>query len=282
MICISASDFATRQRVPARAPVAIAVASGSSGDGRTTVTAGLARCLAAGGRDVLALDANPRDHRLAQALGLFPRPAPAGTRPSGAAPPELLTRIGPRLRLRTSAANTGRLDPIREQAALIWSVNAMRPVPEVLLLDTEPSPANESSLLIGATQHVLLVVSESLSSVTGAARLVRQLYADHAFTRFKVFVNKTRSENAARQVVARIQADCEHMADVILELVGEAPFDSGLRAPVTRGRRAPLPGPLEAVTGLAAAIDAWAPPLALRGTVEFFTEQRLTLGSSRN
>ena len=89
----------------------------------------------------------------------------------------------------------------------------------------------------------------------------------------------TREVHEGPALAARLGAVCDRYLDVVVEYLGEVPFDESLRRAIQHRRalvdlypRAPA---ARALRSLAARIDAWPVPNQPGGHVQFFFERLL-------
>jgi flagellar biosynthesis protein FlhG len=209
----------------------IAVAGGGAGVGKTSAVVNLAMALAKNGKHVLVLDENPRHNNVNACLGLKARydllhvinrdktleqvilPGPEGI--------SLLTAM-------RGIYSLARLSQ-DDQERLIMSFGRLPKPVDVVLVDTAVGGKNHILPLSLAAQQVLVVLSGSVSSITGAYALIKTLSQEYAKRHFLVLLNKVRLEPEAGVIFDNISQVAQRHLSVSLDFVGCIPSDEKLR-----------------------------------------------------
>lgn len=281
-MCDSGGDQAPAPRAQTRSrPVrVVAVTGGKGGVGKTNVSVNLGVALAQRGRSVLLLDADLGLANIDLLLGLRARwnlsHVIAGER-------ELAETIvtGPAgLRVVPGASGVaGMADlPAAVHAGLIRAFSEVGADVDVLLVDTAAGVGNGVLSFARAAQEILVVVCDEPTSVADAYALIK-LLAHCGVRRFHLVSNMTRELHEGPALAARLSAVCDRYLDVVIEYLGEVPYDDAVRRAVQQRRavtdlypRAPA---ARALRALAARIDAWPVPNQPAGHVQFFFERLL-------
>jgi flagellar biosynthesis protein FlhG len=260
-------------------PTVIAIASGTGGVGRTTVTANLAVALGERGRDVLVLDADFVRPSVDLFLGLERHGDTSELIAGARTVEEILVAGPPGVHLVPGGACLGKLSEIAilEPAALIWALDAMPQHIDVLLIDTAAGPRAEVVTFARAAHHAIVVVCDEPASTEGALAFITTLSSEHAVDHFKVIASQTRTLSAGAALYSKLRRACDRLPNVILEHAGTVPYEDCVAQAIRAGRSAleadPNSRAARAFRTLAARVDTWARPIGVRGHLEFFIEQ---------
>jgi flagellar biosynthesis protein FlhG len=271
---------AVRRRPEGPGPTTVITVTSASGSvGRTTVTTNLAVALGARGRSVLILDLDVAHPSVDTLLGLeccgdvddlF-----AGERGVD----EILTPGPPGVHLipGSSRLHAHRGVAIIEQAALIWSLDAMAQHFDVLLIDTASGFRAEVATFSRAAHHVIVVVDEKPGSIGEALEFIASLSREHGINHFKILANHALTIAAGAALFDELRRACDRRVRVTLELAGTVPRDASVGRSASAHRAMvqaePHSASALAVCRIAARSDQWAPPDGVRGHLEFFIDR---------
>lgn len=271
-----AKDTGTRRRTP---PTVIAITSGESRAGRTTVTANLAVALADRGSEVLVLDADFGHASVDALLGIEKRGDISHLLAAERTVDEILVQGPPGVHSIPGCAggNENSTFDVREQAALIWALDTLRRPVDLVLIDTAAGFGTEVATFARAAHHIVVVVGGEPVSTDSALKLITSLSRERAADHFRVLTNRTLTAFAGAERVRELRGACDQLLDVTLEYVGSVPHDYSVRR-AARSRQPvvvtdPRSRAAHAYRALAAQVETWARPKGLRGHLEFFVDR---------
>jgi flagellar biosynthesis protein FlhG len=222
----------------AREPVNIAFAGsrGASGRptgtsfGRSAIVAGLARGLAALGKEVLVVDENPGPDSVAAAFGLASRfdllqavncDVPLAQVLLQA---EHAVRIVPAAR---AARESGRLDGMQRHAVAEW-LRRLQKGADFVLTDTSGHAAGGLSPLVPAPRRLVVVAAANSLSITEAYAQVKRLAQEGGCRSFGVIVARTAGLREGETVFANMRDVARRHLGVELDLLGCLPAQGAL------------------------------------------------------
>jgi flagellar biosynthesis protein FlhG len=266
---------------PRPPPKVIAVASGKGGVGKTTVSVNLATAIAQTGRKTLLLDGDMGLANVDVLLGLTPAWNLSHVLEGRCALEDTILE-GPAGLMVVPAAsgkkNMAELSPA-ENAGIVRAFSELRREIDVLIVDTAAGIADSVTTLSAASQEVVVVVTNDPASITDAYALIKVLSRDHGVNRIQVLANQVANLGEAREIYAGLERVSERFLDVTLAFVGAVPYDDWLKTAVRRQKPVVelYPGSPSALAfqAIARRVEAWVPPTAARGHLEFFVERLL-------
>lgn len=266
---------------PRPPPKVIAVASGKGGVGKTTVSVNLATAIAQTGRKTLLLDGDMGLANVDVLLGLTPAWNLSHVLEGRCALEDTILE-GPAGLMVVPAAsgkkNMAELTPA-ENAGIVRAFSELRREIDVLIVDTAAGIADSVTTLSAASQEVVVVVTNDPASITDAYALIKVLSRDHGVQRVQVLANQVANLGEAREIYAGLERVSERFLDVTLAFVGAVPYDDWLKTAVRRQKPVVelYPGSPSALAfqAIARRVEAWVPPTAARGHLEFFVERLL-------
>jgi flagellar biosynthesis protein FlhG len=257
----------------------IAVTGGKGGVGKTTVSANLAVCIAASGRDVMLVDADLGLANVDVVLGLHTR-FHLGNVIQGECALEDAIVTGPHgLQIVPAASGIKRMANLSpaEHAGIIRAFSDLYHRIEVLIVDTAAGLHDSVMTFSQAAHHVVVVVCDEPASITDAYALIKVLSREHGVQRFQVLANQTRRSGEGPDLFQKISRVCDRFLNVTLEFAGSIPFDDYLRRAVQRQTAVVDAYPASissiALKNLASKADKWSVPQGARGHLEFFVER---------
>jgi flagellar biosynthesis protein FlhG len=257
----------------------IAVTGGKGGVGKTTVSANLAVAIAAGGRDVMLVDADLGMANVDVLLGLRTR-YHLGHVVAGKCALEDAIVTGPHgLQIVPAASGIKQMANLSpaEHAGIIRAFSDLYHRVEVLVVDTAAGLSDSVTTFSQAAQHVLVVVCDEPASITDAYGLIKVLSREHGVQSFKVLANQTRRPGEGPDLYQKISRVCDRFLNVSLEFAGSVPYDDYLRRAVQHQTAVVEAYPASissiALKNLAVKADKWSAPQGARGHLEFFVER---------
>lgn len=257
----------------------VAVTSGKGGVGKTNVSANLGVALAAGGSEVLLLDADLGLANVDVMLGL----QASGNLShviSGERELEEILLDGPSgLRIIPAASGIQRMAELNhaEHAGLIRAFSGLSFSPDVLLIDTAAGISDSIVTFSRAAHEVLVVVCDEPASITDAYALIKLLNREHGVYRFRILANMVRSTQEGLELFRKLNRVSERFLDATLDYCGAIPHDEYLRKAVQRQRAVvdayPRSKAAQAFGKLAQKVVHWPAPAAATGSIEFFVER---------
>lgn len=209
----------------------VTVAGGKKGVGKTSVVVNLAMTLARNGKNVLILDESSRHNNVNAHLGLQ-------------TPHDLIHVInrdktleqvilqGPHdvsvLTAKRGIHSLARLNT-QDQDWLIKCFSELSKPVDVVLIDTAIGSASQVLPLGLASQQVLIVLSDSPSSITDAYALIKIMSMEYAKQHFLIVVNKVESEHAGHTIFDNISRVARRHLSVSLDYMGCIQSDVKLR-----------------------------------------------------
>jgi flagellar biosynthesis protein FlhG len=266
-------------RMSCRPVKVIAVTGGKGGVGKTTVSANLAVALAAGGREVMLLDADLGLANVDVVLGVQTK-FHLGHVLRGDCALEDIIVTGPRgLQIVPAASGIGSMANLSraEIVGLIRAFSDLYHAVDILVIDTAAG-INDSVVTFSQTaHHVLVVVCDEPASITDAYSLIKVLSRDHGVRNFQILANQTRRPGEGPELFQKIARVCDRFLNVSLEFAGFVPFDEQLRHAVQQQSAVveayPLARSSQAFKKLVQKADKWCVPSGARGHLEFFVER---------
>jgi len=205
----------------------ITLAGGMKGVGKTTIAVNMAAVLAEQGKRVLLIDENPCPDNIGARFGLKTRF-------------DLLHAINQDRRLDQvvlqGSENVFVLSASRGMAALsslgalaqnrlVTNFSQLTDSIDVILIDTAMDGETQILPLSLASEQVLIVISGSAASLTGAYALIKMMSQEYAKQNFMVFVNKADTMQSAYAVYENFSHVVQQYLSVSLELAGYAQSD---------------------------------------------------------
>ena len=274
-------DQAAGLSLAARPVKVIAITGGKGGVGKTNVAANLGTALCRLGRQVLLLDADLGLANVDVVLGVRARlnleHVVAGecglgdvivTAPSG-------LKIVPASSGNAAMANLART----VQGGLIQAFSELLEPLDVLLIDTAAGLSESVLTFSEAAQRITVVVCDEPAALTDAYGLIKALRRRQSSARLDVVANMVEDEAHGRALHDKLVRVTDRFLGFVPGYQGAIPRDDYLRRAVQRQTSVVdgFPGSTSAraFMRLAQAVDAWRPPRAPSGGLEFFVERLL-------
>lgn len=212
----------------------IAVTSGKGGVGKTNVAANIAVAMAALDQDVMLLDADLGLANIDVLLDLQPQFNLADV-VSGCCDLDSTVLSGPGgVRIVPAASGDwSMIDlPVAAQAAIIQSFSDLTDQPDVLVVDTAAGLSASVARFVQAAQRAVVVVCDEPASITDAYALIKVFSQRFGISHFDVVTNQTHSSWEGRVLFAKLRRVADQYLDVVLEHLGNVPYDRWLRRAV--------------------------------------------------
>jgi len=262
-------------------PQVIAIASGKGGVGKTTVSVNLATAIAQTGRKTLLLDGDLGLANVDVLLGLTPSWNLSHVLEGRCSLEETILEGPCGLMVVPAASGKKNMAELgaAENAGIIRAFSELQREIDVLIVDTAAGIADSVTTLSAASQEVVVVVTNDPASITDAYALIKVLSRDHGVQRVQILANQVANLGEAREIYAGLERVSGRFLDVTLGFVGAVPYDDWLKTAVRRQKPVVelYPGSPSALAlqSIARRVEAWVPPSAARGHLEFFVERLL-------
>ncbi|MGE5470014.1 MAG: MinD/ParA family ATP-binding protein [Bacteroidota bacterium] len=257
--------------------------AGCEGVGRSVAVANIGVALARLGKEVLIIDEHASRDDIAAFFGM---PAPydlLNVVQRELALSQVLLQPMNGLRVLPAAKavkKLGRLSLAQQQTLLDAMSGLERPV-DVILVDASMAHPHGFSPFGLASQEAVVVLSGSSASITEAYALIKKV--SHAFSRkrFRILVNKVRSQPDARSIYENIAQVAAQRGVAQLDYAGAVPLDDALRQSAQLCRSVLLQAPdsasAHAFRDIAADLLYWQRGDCEAGGVQYFMQQLLHL-----
>lgn len=203
----------------ARGPATIAFAGSA---GRAALVAGLARGLAAAGKEVLVIDEHAGGGNVAAAFGLRSRFDLLQAVNRDVPASQVLLQPEPSIRLlpaARAARQCARLDAMARRAMAEWLRRLQKGV-DFVLVDAAERAAADFSPLLPQPQRIVIAVSPGGPAITEAYAQMKRLAQSRDCRRFDVVVIRAASAAEGRTVFANLSAVASRHLGAELELIG--------------------------------------------------------------
>ncbi|WP_439862015.1 P-loop NTPase [Pseudomonas sp. MBLB4136] len=257
----------------------IAVTSGKSGAGKTSVAVNLALALADLGRRVVLLDADLAMGNVDVALGLIAERTLADVVGGQCAVSDVILRHSSGVRVVPAASGQPHMSRLsaRQHAEIIHAVSELGDSLDYLIIDTAGGLSQASLDFVCAAREVLIVANGEPAAISAACALIRQLNCEYGIGRVQVLVSMARSAYEGLMVFKKLEQFADSFPDVSLCYLGTVPFEDVVRKSVQQRRAVyeafPRSSCGQAYRRLAERVEGWPLPAEPSGRVEFFLEQ---------
>ncbi len=245
----------------------IALESGASGAGKTSIAVNVAAALATRGLQVLLLDANSGSANVSALLGLRPR---FDLRDALGGKCEIDDALlhgpaGVMVLPAVSALRDGH--SARERERFDATVAQLAPRFDYLLIDA-CAETNASAWLRGFAAESIVVSAAGADAITATYALIKRVHAQQPQQRLHVLLNRVSSERNAKVIFENLRRVAGAHLRASLECLGYLPRDAQLQR-ATEGRQPVIeqfPASVSAAGfhKIAAAIAAWSHPAPAR------------------
>ncbi|MBQ0797238.1 MAG: MinD/ParA family protein [Zhongshania sp.] len=257
----------------------IAVSSGKGGVGKTNVSVNLACQLARRGNRVLLMDADLGLANVDIMLGLKPKWNLSHVLDGKCSIEDILLPGPDGISIIPAASGIKKMAELDndQHAAIVRSLSALSGDYDVMIVDTAAGISDSVITFSRASQYVLVVVTDELTSMADAYALIKVMNRDAGIKRFKVLRNMVNSYDQARDGFERLNEVAQRFLDVTLEYAGFIPRDPYLIKADTRQKAVSdlYPGAESSLAfrRLAETVDKWPMPTGPSGNIEFFVDR---------
>ncbi|WP_373096197.1 MinD/ParA family protein [Zhongshania sp.] len=257
----------------------IAVSSGKGGVGKTNVSVNLACQLARRGRRVLLMDADLGLANVDIMLGLRPKWNLSHVLDGKCAIQDIIVPGPVGISIIPAASGIKKMADLAsaQHAAIVRSLSELKDDYDVLIVDTAAGISDSVVTFCKASQYVLVVVTDELTSMADAYALIKVMNRDAGIRRFKVLRNMVDSHDQARDGFERLNEVAQRFLDVSLEFAGFIPRDPYLIKADSRQKAVSdlYPGAESSLAfrKLAETADKWEGPTGPSGNIEFFVDR---------
>lgn len=257
----------------------IAVSSGKGGVGKTNVSVNLACQLARRGNRVLLMDADLGLANVDIMLGLRPKWNLSHVLDGKCSIEDVLVPGPDGISIIPAASGIKKMAELGndQHTAIVRSLSSLSGDYDVMIVDTAAGISDSVITFSRASQYVLVVVTDELTSMADAYALIKVMNRDAGIKRFKVLRNMVNSHDQARDGFERLNEVAQRFLDVTLEYAGFIPRDPYLIKADTRQKAVSdlYPGAESSMAfrRLAEVVDKWDMPTGPSGNIEFFVDR---------
>jgi flagellar biosynthesis protein FlhG len=209
----------------------ITFVAGCEGVGRSVAVANLGVALARLGKEVLIIDEHSSSDDIAASFGMSSRYDLLNVVQRELALKEVLLRPMNGLSILPAAKAAKKIGclSIAQQRSLLDSVVDMEQPIDIILVDASMSHPNGFSPFGLASQEAVVVLSGNSASITEAYSLIKKVSATFSRKRFRILVNKVRTQADGRSIYENIAQVATHRGIAQLDFAGAIPMDDLLR-----------------------------------------------------
>lgn len=208
------------------------IAGGKARVGKTSVVINLATALARDGQRVLLVDENPCHNNICSNLGLQARFDLLHVINRDKTLDQVMLQGPDNIAIVSAMRGIQILNKLNsdEQDWLIKSFAEFTRNIDVVLIDTAMTGNTHVLPLSLASEQVMIVISGSAGSLTGAYALIKIMSQEYAKTHFLILVNKVDSESEALAIYHNLFMVADQYLAVTLEFMGYVYSDEKLRS----------------------------------------------------
>ncbi len=208
------------------------IAGGKTRVGKTSVVVNLAAALAQNGQRVLLIDENPCHNNICTSLGLQARFDLLHVINRDKKLNQVLLQGPDNITVLSAMRGIHALNKLSpfEQDWLIKSFSELTKSVDVVLIDTAMTGNTHVLPLSLASEQVMIVISGSAGSLTGAYALIKIMSQEYAKQHFLILVNKVESEEEALAIYQNLFKVAYQYLTVTLEFIGYVCSDEKIRS----------------------------------------------------
>lgn len=257
----------------------VAVTSGKGGVGKTNVSVNLACQLARRGKRVLLMDADLGLGNVDIMLGLRPQWNLSHVLEGKCTIEEVLVKGPNGISIIPAASGIKKMAELTEgqHATIVNALSSLNDNYDVMLVDTAAGISDSVVSFSRASQHVLVVVTDELSSMADAYALIKVLNRDAGIEKFKILRNMVENQQQAREGFERLNGITQRFLDINLEYAGYIPRDRFLQKAAASQKAVSdlYPGADSSLAfrHVAEKLESWEMPSGPSGHIEFFVDR---------
>lgn len=208
------------------------IAGGKTRVGKTSVVINLATALAKNGQRVLLIDENPTHNSICTNLGLKARFDLLHVINRDKKLNQVLLQGPENITILSAMRGIHALSKLNflEQQWLINNFSELTEVVDIVLIDTAMAGTTHVLPLSLASEQVMLVISGSAASLTGAYALIKIMSQEYAKQHFLILVNKVDSGTESLAIYQNLNKVARQYLSVTLEFIGYIQSDEKLRS----------------------------------------------------
>ena len=165
----------------------------------------------------------------------------------------------------------------QEHIGLIHAFSDLANQLDTLIIDTAAGISDSVTVFGRAAHEILIVLCDEPTSISDAYALIKILSQAHGCQRFRVLTNMVKNTYEGIALFRKLLRVTDQFLDVILDHVGNVPFDDHLRQAVKQQRAVielfPSAKASTAISNLAEKISSWRVPKQTSGDLNFFLER---------
>lgn len=207
------------------------IASGTARVGKTSVIVNLAMALAQSGRRVLLIDENPCHNNICTYLGLQARFDLLHVINKDRKLSQVVLQLSDNIKVLSAIRGIQALNKLNslQQDWLVKSFSELAESVDIVLIDTAIAGTTHVLPLSLASEQVVVMVSSSRASLTGAYALIKIMNQEYAKQHFLILINRTDSEAESFAIYQNLYKVARQYLSVSLELIGYIQSDEKLR-----------------------------------------------------
>lgn len=208
------------------------IAGGKSRIGKTSIVVNLAVALAQKGQRVLLIDENPCHNNICTSLGLQARFDLLHVIHKDKRLDQVLLRGPENVTILSAMRGIHALNKLRplEQDWLVRSFSELTKSVDIVLIDTAMAGTTHVLPLSLASEQIMMVISGSAASLTGAYVLIKIMSQEYTRRHFLIVVNKVGSEAESFGIYQNFYKVARQYLSVTFEYAGYIPNDEKLRS----------------------------------------------------
>ena len=208
------------------------IAGGKNRVGKTSVVVNLATALAKNGQRVLLIDENSCHNNICTNLGMQARFDLLHVINRDKRLHQVLLQGPENITILSAMRGIHALNKLNpfEQDWLIKSFSELAESVDVVLIDTAMTGTTHVLPLSLASEQVMIVISGSAASLTGAYALIKIMSQAYARQHFLILVNKVESEAESLAIYQNLYKVARQYLSVTLEFIGYIQNDEKLRS----------------------------------------------------
>ena len=208
------------------------IAGGKSRVGKTSVVVNLAAALAQNGQRVLLIDENPCHNNICTSLGLQARFDLLHVIHKDKRLDQVLLHGPDNITILSAMRGIHALSTLNplEQDWLVKSFAELTESVDIVLIDTAMTGTTHVLPLSLASEQVMIVISGSAASITGAYALIKIMSQEYAKKHFLILVNKVESEADSESIYQNLCQVTNAYLSVSLEYIGYIEKDEKLQS----------------------------------------------------